>query len=88
MTVEEMLDRMSAPEYERWRAYYRIMPFGESLRETAMICAMVGNAAGGRKRGGNFKPTDFLPIKTLHRVRQTGAQILSFFQGLVNGNNR
>lgn len=30
MTVEEMLERMSAEEFKRWQIFYSIEPFGEA----------------------------------------------------------
>ena len=68
-----------------WQAYYRLAPFGESWKQSASICAMVGNAAGGKKGGGKFKPDDFLPVKPLiaSRPKQSGKQMLSMFRMLA-----
>ena len=73
---------MTAAELAEWQAYYQIEPFGAEWRRTASTCAMIGNAAGGRK-GKAFSPDDFLPVKPLLRhtaKRQTPQQMLSIFR--------
>lgn len=83
MTVERLLDEMSAAELAEWRAFYTFEPFGEEWKQTSYICTMLGNSAGGKKGGGKFKPEDFLPIKIplRHRVqRQSPEQMLDAFR--------
>ena len=81
MTVNELLDRMSMDELAEWMAYYEIEPFGESWKQTAYICSMVGNAAGGKKGGRPFQPDEFLPAKSRPRHRRmSGDEILSVFR--------
>ena len=84
MTVERLLNEISAAELSEWAAYYRFEPFGDEWQQTSYICAMTGNAAGGRKGGGKFKPQDFMPVKQpIRRARQTGEQMLSIFRMLA-----
>lgn len=88
MTVENLLDGMTAAEFTDWQAFYRVEPFGDEWRQTGEICAMVGNAAGGKRNGGSFTPRDFLPIKPLLKhiyagCKQTGAQMLAAFKLLA-----
>lgn len=88
MTVEAMLGQMSASELSEWLAFYRVEPFGEPWRATGEVCAMIGNANGGKRGGGKFSFHDFLPIRPLIRhtvsaMRQTGAQMLAIFRSLA-----
>lgn len=88
MTVEGMLAQMSAAELAEWLAFYRIEPFGEPWRQTGEVCAMIGNANGGKRGGGKFSFHDFLPIRPLIRhtfgaVRQTGKQMLAIFRSMA-----
>jgi len=84
MTVERLLDEMSAAELAEWQAFYRVEPFGEAWQQTGQICAMIGNAAGGKRGGGKFAARDFWPVRPLIQTkRQTAGQILSVFKMLA-----
>lgn len=85
MTVEELLTRMSAAELAEWQAYYVCEPFGEDWKQTSYLCSMVGNAAGGHRRG-KFEPEDFLPVKpTIAQTakRQSSDEMLAIFKQLA-----
>lgn len=82
MTVEELSERMSAAEFSWWQAFYQLEPFGEEWRQTATICARVGNSAGGKGKGVPFTIWDTMPVKE-YRPPQTGEQILSIFKSLA-----
>jgi hypothetical protein len=85
-TVEELLSRISAAELAEWQAYYAIEPFGETWKQTSYLCAMVGNGAGGKKGGGNFKPDDFMPVRLSRRLRarrQRPDEMLNVFRMLA-----
>ena len=84
MTVEELLDRISAAELTEWMAYYAYEPFGESWKQTSYLCSMIGNGSGGKRGGGAFKPVDFLPVKPPKPAPMTGDQILSVFRMLAS----
>jgi len=89
MTVEQLLDGISAAELAEWQAYYRFEPFGDEWQQTSYLCAMTGNAAGGKKGGGRFKPQDFMPANPpIRRARQTGEQMLSIFRLIAHGHHR
>lgn len=84
MTVEQLLDSITSAELAEWQAYYGLEPFGESWRQSATVCAMVGNAAGGKKKGGSFTPDDFLPAKPKSGPRKIAKQRMSSEQMLKN----
>lgn len=71
MTVEEMLDRISAVELAEWEAQYKLSPFGDEWKQTVRICGVVAMAMGLKKKDGTcFQESDFYPIA----VRQLGVK--------------
>lgn len=62
MTVSEMTHRMSAAEFEEWRAYDRIEPFGPERGDlrAGIVAATVANVNRGKGQKP-FSPTDFMP---------------------------
>jgi hypothetical protein len=61
MTVEELLNRMSARELVSWQAYSMIEPFGEERADlrAGIIAATIANV--NRKKGRKpYKPSDFM----------------------------
>ncbi len=93
---------MSAAELAEWRAYYELEPFGEDWKQTAYLCSLIGNSAGGKRNGKAFTPDDFLPTKPQSRSgpvsgsairngarRMSGEQMLSMFRAMAtSGDNR
>lgn len=89
MTVEDLLNSVSAAELAEWQAYFAFEPFGDEWLRSSYVCAMTGNAAGGKRGGGKFKPQEFLPVKPPRRhVRMSSEQMLAAFKIIANGNNR
>jgi len=83
MTVERLLNEMSAAELAEWIAFYTVEPFGEDWKQTSYVCTMTGNASGGKRGGKPFEPSDFLPVKPSIRhtaKRQTPEQMLNIFR--------
>jgi hypothetical protein len=83
---------MSATELAEWRAFYVVEPFGQTWQQAGTVAAMVGNAAGGKKGGGAFKPVDFMPSRPAarHRHRQSSDEMLAVMKAFAtahNGNN-
>jgi hypothetical protein len=59
MTVESLLETMSARELSMWRAYYAVEPFGEyraDLRAGLSTATLVNM----QSRGASLKPNDFI----------------------------
>lgn len=66
MTVEEMLDRMGASEFDDWMAYYTLEPWGEEradIRQALTTTAIVNFAEAHSKRPKWRKPEDFMPFR-------------------------
>lgn len=62
MTVDEMLDRMSNTEFEEWREFYRIEPFGIQMENHrwGIMASMYANAHRDPRKAA-WKPDDFFP---------------------------
>lgn len=63
MTVDEMLDRISAHELAEWGEEYKLMPFGSQWQQTTRICGVIADAMGMKKKdGSSFTDADFYPF--------------------------
>lgn len=57
------LETMPATEFDEWRQYYEIEPFGEwrdDLR-TGILAALTANIHRDPKKGRRYQPKDFIP---------------------------
>jgi hypothetical protein len=72
MTVREAQERINSREYSEWLAFDRIDPIGMDRGDlmAATIAATVANAGGGKKGGGTFTASDFIPDYTGEKARQ------------------
>lgn len=62
MSIEEMLERLSARELLQWKAYERIEPFGEIRADIRMAIQTAALVNLQRSRGSRVaKVTDFMP---------------------------
>lgn len=71
---------MSAAEFRRWQIYWQHEPFGGEWRQTAMLCAMIGNSTPGRKHP--VKVADFMPAAPPKR-EQSALSLFNFFAGIA-----
>ena len=65
MTVERLLNEMSAEEFEGWMQFFALEPWGydvDNLR-TGIVAAQVHNSSGHAKRAA--RPRDFFPLRRI-----------------------
>lgn len=57
--VDAMLSEMTARQYEEWRAFYQIEPFGpwRDSVNAAVVAQQVHNVLGGKAKLKSFIPT-------------------------------
>lgn len=68
LNVDELLSRLTVPQFAEWMAYYQIEPFGQDHTDylIAQLTALTRNI--NRQQGTEAsKPQDFLPY---HRLQQ------------------
>jgi hypothetical protein len=64
MPVAELMERMSAREFDDWRTYAQLEPFGEERADWRMgiLASVIANANRDDKKHPNpFEPKDFMP---------------------------
>jgi len=64
MPVAELMERMSAREFDDWRLYAVLEPFGEERADLRMgiLASVIANAnSDPKKRTKPFDPKDFMP---------------------------
>jgi hypothetical protein len=69
MTREEMMARMSEPEFRGWLAYDRIEPLPDAHWDAALIASTIARALGGDKKA---RLEDFLPRREKPKAARAG----------------
>lgn len=53
-----MLGEMSVQQFRKWRAYYRVEPFGDEWRQASTIATVIANAIAMSTAAGSGKKVD------------------------------
>jgi hypothetical protein len=77
MTVGELMTRMSGPEFDEWRAFYALEPFGDwrADHRAGVIAATVFNMNKAEKTDP-LSPRDFMPLIERPEVKPRTPQSL------------
>jgi hypothetical protein len=72
-TVSDLQERMTSDEFTHWIAFFGLEPWGYDAEvwRMGMTCATTANAAGPKKGGKPWRPSDFIPKK---RKQSSGGQ--------------
>lgn len=85
-TLKELVEGMSAAEFDMWVAYNRRSPLGPKRGDlqAGIIAATIANYAG-RMRGKDAPaatPLDFMPLEQRPEPVEEDSDPLAFFRGL------
>lgn len=87
MSVRRARAEITPEEFDWWRAYYQIEPFGEERADmrNAMLCCLYANSKRG-KHGRKFRLQDFMFSEKPRR--QTPEQMKQVFMSFAKTQNR
>ena len=74
--VDAMMASMTTQQFEEWYAYYRIEPFGDEWRQSAIIAAEIRNKSTVAYKVTREQPVEgFMPVSFKRPIQMSGDQI-------------
>lgn len=84
---EALLDELSASEFDTWKAYWALHPFGPKVDRlmTAQLTALIANAHRDPKKTRPFEAADFIPTTKQPSLAEKVKAVFSQFRGTKRG---
>jgi hypothetical protein len=83
--VDGMLGRLTAQQLSEWIAFFNIHSYPDPWEINALLCSVVANALGGRRR--RARPRDFMPAYRRSDRRERAQQMIGLMMARAQANS-
>jgi hypothetical protein len=82
--VDGMLGRLTSRQLSEWMAFFNVHPYPDPWEINALLCSVVANVFGGRRR--KYKSRDFMPAYRRSDRRERAQQMIGLMLARAQAN--